>query len=61
VGEWTFEGESPTGPDQPGAKMSGIERVRSLGDLWIVAEGQGDMPGVDPTTTMLTLGFDPPK
>ncbi len=58
VGEWTFEGEA-IGPDQQAMRQTGTERVRSLGDLWIVAEGEGDMPGGGPATWMMTLGYDP--
>src|SRR3546814_15748840 len=36
-----------------------VERVRSLDGLWIVAEGEGEMPGGGPATTLLTLGYDP--
>lgn len=61
VGEWTYEGEASMGPDHPMEKMAGTESVRSLGGLWIVAEGQGDMPGAGPTTTIMTLGYDPRK
>jgi Protein of unknown function (DUF1579) len=61
VGEWTYEGEVLMGPDQPPEKTTGTESVRSLGDLWIVAEGQGEMPGCDAATTMMTLGYDPQK
>jgi Protein of unknown function (DUF1579) len=35
--------------------------VRSLGGLWILAEGQGEMPGCGAATTVLTLGYDPQK
>ena len=61
VGEWTFEGEATTEPGQPPAKFTGTESVRSLGDLWFVAEGQGEMPCGGAATTLLTLGFDPHK
>jgi hypothetical protein len=44
VGEWTFEGEAMMEPGQPPAKFTGTESVRSLGDLWFLAEGQGEMP-----------------
>ena len=60
VGEWTFEGEA-IGPDQQAMRQTGTERVRSLGDLWIVIEGEGDMPGGGPATWMMTLGYDPEK
>ena len=62
VGEWTYEGECPgEGPDKPPTKMSGGEKVRSIGGLWIQAEGTGKMPDGAPATTILTLGFDAEK
>jgi Protein of unknown function (DUF1579) len=61
VGDWTFEGEALMAPDQPPAKATGTETVRSLGGLWTIAEGQGDMPGCGPATTILTLGYDRAK
>jgi len=63
IGEWTFEVEAPQ-LDKPGSapeRSTGTERVRSLGGLWIVAEGQGEMPGGGPASTILTLGYDPQK
>lgn len=59
VGDWTFEGESIMGPDQPPMKSSGSETVRALGRLWIVGEGKAQMPDGSPGTMMITLGFDP--
>ncbi len=35
--------------------------MRSLGGLWILAEGQGEMPGGGRATMMMTLGYDPQK
>jgi Protein of unknown function (DUF1579) len=61
VGEWTYAGEATLAPGQPPAKFDGSERVRSLGGLWILAEGQGEMPGCGAATTLLTLGYDPQK
>jgi hypothetical protein len=61
VGEWSFEGECPAGPDKPAEKVSGTETYRKLGDLWVVGEGEGDAPGGVPTSSMITLGFDPAK
>ena len=61
VGEWTYETEAKMGPDQPPEKATGTESVRSLGGLWVLAEGQGEMPGCGAMTTMLTLGYDPQK
>ena len=61
VGEWTYEGEAICGPDQPPAKSTGTENVRPLGGLWVLCEGQGEMPGGGPATTLMTLGYDPQK
>jgi Protein of unknown function (DUF1579) len=59
VGEWTLEGEATMEPGKPPAKCKGTESVRSLGGLWILAEGQGEMPGGGAATSMMTLGYDP--
>jgi hypothetical protein len=61
VGEWTYETEAMMGPEQPPVKSTGIETVRSLGGLWVLAEGQGEMPGCGMATTLMTLGYDPRK
>jgi len=61
VGEWTSEAEMKMMPDDPPVKTKGTESVRSLGGLWILAEGQGEMPGGGPATIMMTLGYDPQK
>lgn len=59
VGDWTFQGEATMEPGKPAEKFEGIESVRSLGDLWIVAEGFGEMPCAGPARTIMTLGFNP--
>jgi hypothetical protein len=61
VGEWTCEIEVMMGPDRPNEKSTGTETVRSLGGLWILAEGQGEMAGCGHATTLMTLGYDPQK
>jgi len=61
VGEWTFEGEATMESGKPPERFTGTESVRSLGGLWILAEGQGEMPGGGPATTIMTLGYDPKK
>ncbi len=63
VGEWTFEGEATMEPGKPPAKFTGTESVRSLGGLWILAEGQGEVPCSTGgyATTLVTLGYDPEK
>lgn len=63
VGEWTFEGESFMGPDQPPMKSHGTESVRALGDLWVLCEGESrsSMTGDKPATMLFTFGYDPQK
>ncbi|NJL60947.1 MAG: DUF1579 domain-containing protein [Methylacidiphilales bacterium] len=58
VGDWTYEVEVTMGADRPPEKAVGTESVRSLGGLWILAEGQGDMPGCGAATTIITLGYN---
>jgi hypothetical protein len=45
-------------PGEPPEKCRGTETVRSLGGLWILGEGKGEMPGGGEAATILTLGFD---
>ena len=61
VGEWTYEAEAMMEPDRSPSKFVGTESVGPLGDLWILGEGQGEMPGCGAATTVLTLGYDPQK
>lgn len=61
VGEWTSEAEAPMEPGKPPQKFTGTESARSLGGLWMVVEGQGEMPGGGAMTTVMTLGYDPQK
>jgi Protein of unknown function (DUF1579) len=59
VGEWAIEGDMTTEPDKPPGDWT--ESVRSLGGLWILAEGKGEMPEGGPATSMMTLGYDPQR
>ncbi len=59
VGEWDYEHEYKMGPDQPPIKATGTETVKSLGGLWTVGEGEGEMPVGSPATVIMTLGYDP--
>ena len=61
AGEWTFEGEMTMEQGKPPEKFRGTESVRSLGGLWILAEGRSEMPDGSPVTTILTLGYEVPK
>jgi hypothetical protein len=59
IGEWISETEYSMEPNQLPSKIKGTEVVRSLGGLWIIAEGVGEMPDASAGKTMMTLGFDP--
>ncbi len=59
VGNWTYETDASSAPGMPASKVTGTERVRSIGEIWVQAEGQGEMPGVGPATSVMTLGYDP--
>ena len=61
VGEWTYGFNDPGGPGRPATTATGTETVRKVGDLWVVAEAAGDMPGAGFQTSLMTLGFDPGK
>ncbi|MFG0274264.1 MAG: DUF1579 domain-containing protein [Phycisphaerales bacterium] len=60
VGSWTYEA-SCDGAGGEGGSMRGTERVRALGDLWIVAEGDGTAPDGATFTWVMVLGYDPVK
>jgi hypothetical protein len=61
VGEWTTEMEASMGPDKPAETFRGSETVRSIGGIWVVCEGGGDMGGGDKAVNIMTLGYDPAK
>ena len=61
VGDWESEMECVMVPDQPPMKSKGTESVRSLGGLWTLGEGKGEMPDGSAMTSIITLGFDPAK
>ena len=45
VGEWTYEHECAVEPGKPPEKFVGTDSVRTLGGLWVLCEGKGNMPG----------------
>ncbi|MEW5797009.1 MAG: DUF1579 domain-containing protein [Candidatus Zixiibacteriota bacterium] len=58
VGGWTYEIEACMKPGEAPVKFGGREVVRSAGDIWIIADGEGEMPGGGTGKTMLTAGYD---
>jgi hypothetical protein len=61
VGEWTFESQCSGEPGKPAETFRGSETVKALGELWIIGEGRGEMPGGDTGHMRITLGFDPAR
>jgi Protein of unknown function (DUF1579) len=61
VGEWTYEGEATMEPGKAPERFKGTDSVRSLGGLWVLGEGRGEMPGGGMETMLLTLGYDTQK
>lgn len=61
VGDWTYESSCPGGPGEPETKFTGTERVRKLGELWVLCEGHAEMPGGGAGDMLMTLGYDPQK
>jgi hypothetical protein len=61
VGEWTLEHDDKAAEAGQSSGAPWIETVRSLHGIWILFEGQGEMPGGGPATTIMTLGYDPAK
>jgi uncharacterized protein YndB with AHSA1/START domain len=61
VGQWSYEIEARISPDEAPMKSTGTESVQSIGDLWILAEGKGEMPDGCAGTMIMTLGYDPRK
>ena len=60
VGEWSVSTEMSAGPDTQPMKVESAESVRSVGGLWVVAEGKFEFLGT-PMTTLMTLGYDARK
>jgi len=59
LGEWTFESIADMGGSEP-QTFKGSESVRQMGS-WVLAEGQGEMPGGGMGHMLMTLGYDPAK
>ncbi|HKA08752.1 MAG TPA: DUF1579 domain-containing protein [Gemmataceae bacterium] len=61
VGEWTSVAEGSMGPNKPPESCKGTESVRSIGGVWVVCDGRGEMPDGGTATTIMTLGYDPAR
>jgi hypothetical protein len=61
VGEWTYESEGVMEPGGATHRATGVETVRSVGEIWIQGEGTCPMPDGSEGPTLITLGYDPAK
>lgn len=61
LGDWSVTGEYDMGWDKALEKTSGTEHARSLGDMFVVGEGRGEMPGGGMADMLITLGYDATK
>jgi hypothetical protein len=57
VGEWKVDVEAFCEPGKPSRKVEGTERVRAIGDCWVVCDSQSLFMG-EPFAGIFTLGFD---
>ena len=61
LGDWTYEMAAPEGTNAA-EKATGTESVRSLGGLWVILEGRGEMtPAGSVYSSQMSLGYDPKK
>jgi hypothetical protein len=58
VGEWTYEAKADGAPGEASHGFTGTERVRSVGEVWVIAEGHCPAPDGTTAGTMMTLGYD---
>jgi hypothetical protein len=61
LGDWTSSSTCDPQPGQPNEQSVGAEHGRALGDLWVILEGTGTMPGGGEARMQMTLGYDPEK
>src|SRR5678816_1516491 len=61
VGEWLSQPQDHNmgDPDRLDYHKPWIESVRTIGGLWIVSEGRGDIPDIGESCTMMTVGYSP--
>ena len=57
LGEWTVSYSATMEPGADPVLWTATESVRSIGGLWVVAEGSA-LSGHDPFTSLLTIGYD---
>ncbi len=61
VGRWEGTGECAAGPGEPPMTNTMRETFRRLGELWVVSDGEGEIPGGGSARSAFTFGYDPVK
>lgn len=61
LGDWTTKMESDLCPDKPNEPSSGTEKVKRLGDVWVLCDMEWPMPDGQTAISQMTLGYDPQK
>ena len=63
AGEWACDIACDMGSDESKGQSTFRETVRTLGDLWVVGEAEGEVPdgqgGTMRMKSVVTLGYDP--
>ncbi len=59
LGDWSCTSKCAIEHGAEPVEMHGRETVRSLGDLWIIAEGTGNTPDGGTMSYVMILGYDP--
>lgn len=59
VGNWEYKHTCGQGPEGEPVMTSGTEAISAFSDLWIVGDGEGEIPGVGRMHMRITLGYDP--
>lgn len=62
IGEWTAIHLDPKNPEAEGApETAWTERIRPIGDIWIIGESSRPMPDGSTGATVVTIGYDTSK
>ena len=61
IGEWESEAECFCDPDGPPMINKGTEKIRALGDFWIVSEIKSDADSSFPFASLMMIGYDQEK
>jgi hypothetical protein len=58
IGDWTYTSVAEMEPGAPKETFTLRESTRALGDIWVVSEGEGEMPDGRIGRMLITLGYD---